>query len=458
MKVIENKLEVMCAQMSQLISGGRSPVTGTDAHHGASIISELKSVKAYLEVDATEGPTILSAENVRDGLQLISNGHKEEHLVALYTPFFQNIIDEVNHLNHSQLKLVNSENFTWLQVFSSVSNKDLKPDLFVASHENVLYKAPYANAPVCNSDRAFGKFDKWRCRDSLNSIWDAKVNLNDEGMGKVFRYVQIAGQECKNYKGNAAPMRGVVFDAEKMMLITGLRDRICSATVLKLAAAGSREYLIDFLRQEHDEWAAAVRVSCLKLEVALGGINVDLVSQSQILLGAGGYGRAYRLEGGALKISLGRSMEKEYGLMGHAYLLCPDYVVQPLKYHEQIGDDGNVLFSAYTMADCGRAVDRPVNRAMWDSLTNALFRLHEASLVHGDARLENIVMLDNSLKWIDFYDSFSSANETNKTARRTDVNALLRSVFGQDVDISISDVNVYLEKCTPDSLKSLGKF
>jgi hypothetical protein len=28
MKHIENKLEVMCAQMSQLASGGKSPVTG----------------------------------------------------------------------------------------------------------------------------------------------------------------------------------------------------------------------------------------------------------------------------------------------------------------------------------------------------------------------------------------------------------------------------------------------
>jgi hypothetical protein len=419
----------------------------------------LKSVNAYLEVDATEGPAILTEENVLDGLQVLANRDKEDHLVALYTQFFQNILDEVNDLNQSQLKLVNSETFTWLQVFGSVSNKDLKPDLFITSHENVLYKKPYANAPACQFERAFGKFEKWKCRDSLNSIWDAKVKLNEEGMGKVFRYVQIAGQECKNHKGNAVPMRGVVFDAEKMMLITGLRDKIHHATVLRMAAAGSREYLFDFLRAEHDEWAAAVRTSCLNLDVVLGGINVDdSISESQILLGAGGYGRAYRLEGGALKISLCRSMEREYELMRNAYGRCAEYVVQPLKYYEQTGDDGNVLFSAYTMADCGQAIDRPVKRAMWQSLATALFCLHDVNLVHGDARLENIVMVGSSLKWIDFYKSFDSNDETHKTARRKDVYTLLRSAFGEGVETSLSDVNDYVENCTADALTSLVNF
>ena len=250
-------------------------------------------------------------------------------------------------------------------------------------------------------------------------------------------------------------MRGVVFDAEKMMLITGLRDEINHASVLRMAAAGSRKYLFEFLSKEHDEWAAAVRISCQELRVVLGGINAGSISESQILLGAGGFGRAYRLEVGALKISLGRSMGKEHELMRKAYSQCPDYVVQPLEYHEQTDSNGNVLFSAYTMADCGQAVDRPVKRAEMQSLANALCCLHKAGLVHGDARLENIVMVDSSLKWIDFYKSYSSNSGTNKAARRNDVNTLLRSVFGQGVDISISDVNKYLEECTPEALKSL---
>jgi hypothetical protein len=452
-KRIEHKLEVICAQMSQLVIGGQSPVTGTDAHHGASIISELQSVNAYFEVDGTEGegPAILTATNVEDGLQVIESGLKEEHLVALYTPFFQEILDEVNSLNQSQLKLVNSECFTWLQVFASVSKNDLKPDLFIASHENVLYKAAYANAPSCQSDRNFGKFEKWKCRDSLNSIWDAKTTLNNEGKGKVFRYVQIAGQECKNHNGNAVPMRGVAFDAEKMMLITGLRNKIHHAIVLRMAGAGSRQILVDFLRNEHDEWAAAVRKCCTTLEISLGIINVDLILESQILLGAGGHGRAYRLEEGALKISLGRSMNKEYELMLGAYSRCPSIVVKPLRYYEQTKEDGTVLFSAYTMEDCGQPVENPTQQ----SLATALFYLHDAGLVHGDARLENIVKVGSSLKWIDFYESFSSSAESG---RRHDVNTLVRSVCGEGVDISISDVNAYAKECTFDKLKSLMKF
>jgi tRNA A-37 threonylcarbamoyl transferase component Bud32 len=304
-----------------------------------------------------------------------------------------------------------------------------------------------------------GRTPPRQCRDSLNSIWDAKITLNDQGVGKVFKYVQLAGQKCKNYKGDTVPIRGVAFDAEKMMLITGLGDKIHHVVVLRMAAAGSRQHLVEFLCKEHDEWAAPVKRSCTALEVSLGRINLDSNLESQILLGAGGYGRAYRLEEGALKISLGRSMGKEYELMQKAYEWCPDIVVRPLRYHEETGEDGEVLFSAYTMADCGEAVARPSveSVAMRKSLATALFRLHAAGLVHGDPRVENIVMMGTSLKWIDFYESFICSEET-KTARRKDVFTLLRSVLGEDADISTSKVNAYVEDCTLDALKSLMLF
>jgi tRNA A-37 threonylcarbamoyl transferase component Bud32 len=155
-------------------------------------------------------------------------------------------------------------------------------------------------------------------------------------------------------------------------------------------------------------------------------------------------------------------MSKEYELMHEAYERCPDIVVWPLRYHEETGEDGEVLFSAYTMADCGAAVARPLSEILQESLATALFRLHAAGLVHGDPRVENIVMMGTSLKWIDFYDSFICFEET-KSARRKDVFTLLRSVLGEDADILTSKVltskvNAYVEDCTLDALKSLMKF
>jgi hypothetical protein len=58
--------------------------------------------------------------------------------------------------------------------------------------------------------------------------------MNDKGEGKVFRYVQIAGQECKNHRGSAVPMR------EKIVLITGLCNKVFYATVLRIAEASYR--------------------------------------------------------------------------------------------------------------------------------------------------------------------------------------------------------------------------
>jgi hypothetical protein len=301
--------------------------------------------------------------------------------------------DEVDDDNPppSQLKLVNSECYTWLKAPAPAPapKNDFKPDLFIASHENVLYRDhAYKNhAPACESDhRLFGTFAKWRCRDCLNSIWVANTTLNGEGKGKVFRYVQMAGHDCKDYEGNAVPMRGVAFDAANMMLVTGECSRINHAIVLRMDAAGSRQHLVDFLREGRDEWAAAVRVSCAKFDVSLGNINLGTPLESQILLGTGGFGRAYRLQDGALKISLGRSMAKEYEAMVSAHKQCPELVVRPLKYYEQSRKESReVLFSAYTMEDCGHAVDHDDVGKLETrvSLATALYDLHTAGLIHG---------------------------------------------------------------------------
>ena len=249
-------------------------------------------------------------------------------------------------------------------------------------------------------------------------------------------------------------MRGVAFDAESMIQITGLRERIVHISVLRMDAAGSRKYLINFLCAAHDDWAAAVEKSCAELKVTLGIIDVGSSNKSQILLGAGGNGRAYRLtEDGALKVSVGRRMEREHAQMLAAHERCPELVVKPLQYYEQLGEDGKVQFSAYTMEECGQAVTRPFSSDKLKSLATALHGLHKAGVIHGDPRVENIVSVGSALKWIDFYDSFISLG-TNFTMQE-DVNTFVRSVCGDDRLISLEALSSYAENRTIDALMSL---
>lgn len=415
------------------LSLDNSSISGTDAQHGEMIKLNLIDVGSYHEVERTDGEAILPEHILTQGLELLADRQKEDALVALYTPVFQSILCGVNDKHQRQLELVNSECFTWFHVAGTSHKKDMKPDLFITSRENVLYKDAYANAPACTSERAFGIFGNWKCRDSLNSIWDAKTALNDEGMGKVFRYVQIAGQKFRDYKGEHVPIRGVAFDAERMMLIYGLDNVIQKVVVLRMAEGGSRQYLVNFLSQRCDVWADAVRASCMEFGVSLGEIEID----SPILLGAGGYGRAYRLErGGALKISMGRAMFGEYGHMHTAHEKCPDIVVSPQRYYQKNGEDGKVLFSAYLMADCGKPVASPISNAMQTLLATALGRLHKAGVFHGDPRVENIVKVGESLKWIDFFEGGNMIGDTNEAARDVDVRKLIRSVFGAVPDLS----------------------
>jgi len=436
--------------------GVQSPVTGTDAHHGAAMEQEVKKSGTYLAVEPTVGPSVLTKTEVESGMALLQSGHKEDHLVALYTPYFQHIIAEVNAQMKLDLRLVNSECNTWVRVLEHERNKDLKPDLFVTSHENVQYKDAYANAPACSETRHFGRFPVWRCRDSLNSIWDAKVTLNDEGKGKVFRYVQIAAQECKDRNGYAV-MRGVVFDAQSMMLITGVRQTITSLTTLQMDAAGSRKLLVDFLCRASDPWAAAVKGACDALNVTLGDIAVGSQdSASQVLLGAGAFGRAYRLKGDeVLKVSIAMSMDKEFSLMKDAHELCSQLVVKPLRYHEHLGQDGEVVYSAYILAECGQAVPRPVPDATTKrALATALLGLHTNGVIHGDPRLENIVMIGTIsapvFKWIDFHEGYITTGGTTSGTKLADVNTFVRSVCP-----SHAPVHSYDQARTVDELVAL---
>ena len=56
-------------------------------------------------MNATEGRSILTEDHLTKGVEALKEGQKEDFLVALYTPLFQEVLDDVN----AQLELALDE-------------------------------------------------------------------------------------------------------------------------------------------------------------------------------------------------------------------------------------------------------------------------------------------------------------------------------------------------------------
>ena len=81
-------------------------------------------------------------------------------------------------------------------------------------------------------------------------------------------------------------------------------------------------------------------------------------------------------------------------------------------------------------------------------LAISLSRLHAHDVIHGDPRIDNVMMLNGTMKWIDFrvFDFV-----TMKMSRRRDVEILVDSVDGV-VSYARAEIDAYVKDPTPDKL------
>ena len=76
---------------------------------------------------------------------------------------------------------------------------------------------------------------------------------------------------------------------------------------------------------------------------------------------------------------------------------CPDEVIGLEEEGFQTFEDGAALLVS--------TVGRSFTELDPQSIVESLQRLHDCGIVHGDARLENVVCVDGEPRWIDFADS-----------------------------------------------------
>ena len=223
----------------------------------------------------------------------------------------------------------------------------------------------------------------------------------------------------------------------------------------KWSQRGSKQLLKDFLTSI-DPWMEAVSALCSDLSVSIEDCSTSEQNKSA-LLGTGANGRVFRLTyGTAMKVVVGQKsdeVEKEYALMlqyqdrADIQLL----VFPVVRGSFRSGAVGGVLFAGYLLAKVGDQISLKVSHDVKLQLATALYGLHSCGVIHGDPRIQNALMLNGSLKWIDFR---QSECVTAKVDRRRDVQILLESVDGS-VEDAAEEINAYMNNPTLDGIRAV---
>jgi hypothetical protein len=434
----------------------RPKVSGSNTDHGKAIYNSLNSSWKISVAPEGEGPAIVSEElfnAAKDQFNKTRRPH-EKVLVSLYTPSLIQVVDQVN----PDLRLVNSEFFKWLQSMSGYSRADMMPDLFSAHHALVEFSPPYKDAPECAATRVFGRFISWESRASIHCIWDAKWQIDMSAFGEKCKYLQITGESAVDHNGAPLALKGVLFDLEEFWMINSRGNVIVDVVKCKWCQGGSRQILRDFLCAV-DPWMEAVNALCNALNVEISDFSNSGRKESAFL-GCGANGRVFKLVNGqVLKVVVGnrsKEVEKEYLLMQNclARREIRSLVFPVVEGTYRCGIvSGGVDYAGYLLARKGEKIALPVSDETKVKLADLLYGLHCNDVTHGDPRIDNALMLDGTMMWIDFR---QTEFVTCQISRRREVEILLQSLLPSDNKISETDtsaeIKAYVDKPSVERL------
>ena len=243
---------------------------------GSHIKSTLESGGNYIQFQPVIGGKPFLNEAQSQQATGETTGVHEKFLVAYFTPFFINLVKEVD----PNMVFVNSEYYSWLQGLSGDNTNPGKPDGFIVDKSLVNFRGPYKGAFVC-AEQIFGELASWGVRGSINSIWDAKKKVTLAGYADLCNYLRRCGDGGRCYDGSSMNLKGVVYDAEECYLVKGIGNTITHTTVFNWTDAGSYDLLKTFISHS-DPWTKCLHALCDMLGVKVA-VPVMLLQRSLVV-------------------------------------------------------------------------------------------------------------------------------------------------------------------------------
>jgi hypothetical protein len=255
---------------------------------------------------------------------------------------------------------------------------------------------------------------RWQLRDSIIVI-ESKRKITGQGFGELVNYLRLI------YSNQFPISRGMLFDPIEFWLVECVEGCVTKRVVSEWTAAGSVELIRDFFPLS--EW------ECVQLGVC-EELMVTVIDDG--FLGAGDSGRVFRVEsdytmGTALKLV--RSGDIDGMTAEHALISDHERMELPHLVSSLTDDifvmDG--MGSGYAMTPVGQQVTATSENV--DAIFASLSTLHAAEMVHGDARLANVVWAGNRFVWVDLV---LSRNNPFKVQIWQDLRTLAKSCLGEE--------------------------
>ena len=423
------------------------PAAITDAALGEATLDGLKQAGTMVHFEGGLGPSVLTEPEQA----LLASSVSEEELVSRLTPHISRLrVDAATSQSTDDCRqvLVNSEHWQWVDVHLKPlePGKRTKPDLFVTSHAFVEY---HAGQPGQGSSDGylFGrlaspKLQKDGCVRELYAIKLQPIECSDVGE-MIKHHMLIPGE-----------VRGMLCNDTEFLLFATVDGQPSRAVRCLWTTSGSAQLVRDFFdvpAPDPPPLRVALRELLLDLHVRCAFKN------GSAFMGAGGSCRVFRVESeqadastsrGAtlvLKVGIPRSdddqfwqvdVSHEFNALERAHGLgAPVVAVVP-------GSIRLLDYSAGFLMQCAGARATVASAADCTRAFVALRDLHACRVLHGDARLPNLLRSSDELSegkeeecallWVDPLDGShhpDMAADKFANIARLDAYELVRSVL-----------------------------
>jgi hypothetical protein len=276
----------------------------------------------------------------------------------------------------------------------------------------------------------------WVIRDGLDVICETKLTFGTSGLADLLDYLARIGAE----RYEAEEVRGIYLWKTGFMLVVVINGLVTEITESLWKTSGSRELLSNFLRRKKCNWRLGLEKMCTTIGASL--------HPTEAFLGRGGFGFVFKVfyqgEVCALKMAL-ELPEDGDRLRMEAEVIASYCTIEPARKHivtlhsEAVHSVlvGPVVVVGYLMSSVGSAAPNRSAKDRYD-IFMSLVNLHLLKIVHGDARLANVILVDTSLRWIDFMNSHITYS---RTEFKNDAVALVKPMYGSgksDFSLSIT--------------------
>lgn len=378
-------------------------------------------------------------------LEQMSVCKDEAELVKVVTPILRDLFglgaaEKEEENDPFSLVLLNSEKVRWLDdlVNSMHLSQRRKPDIYMTW---APFTKPLATCGASAlADRAL------QLDGCVPAVFEGKEGtgaITEANFGQLVDYHTSLPGEC----------RGMVFNARAVWLYASKSGSPLRLVKAEWGAPGSLELIRDFFMPAKALPEPPLLVLMRRLALSLDVVPCEAVTKGGSFLGAGGSGRVFAVRSlvdstrRALKVCCSTPhavLSVEFKLMTDALSRgAPVASVVPeslRQFHDVV--TGSPAGGGYLMSEVLLPFD-VTSKKRCVAAFSSLRKLHESGLVHGDARLPNLLRRVGSFApvWIDMRVSFSVVDHALRADAKTLALSILSTAFlDETVETALASV------------------